>query len=56
MTEFATIILVCENPECPEVGVEKPAMMKLEPSGALPWVVCGVCQADIVSNPNETIE
>lgn len=51
--EFASITLVCDNVECPETGIEKPALMKLEDGGALPWVTCGVCQTDIIPNPND---
>lgn len=54
--EFASVVLVCLEPNCPEAGFEKPAMLKLTESGELPWVTCGVCQADIIPNPNETSE
>lgn len=56
MAEFATIILVCLNPECPETGTEKTSIMRLTDSGQYPWVVCGVCQQDIIPNPNPPIE
>lgn len=51
--EFASIILVCQEPQCPEAGIEKPSLMKLTESGELPWVVCGICQRDIIPSPNE---
>lgn len=51
--EFVSITLVCQTTDCPEIGNEKNTMMKLTDSGELPWVVCGVCQQDIIPNPND---
>ena len=54
--EFASILLICGEAECPNKGIEKWALMRLDEHGCYPWVVCGPCGVDIVPNPHPPAE
>jgi hypothetical protein len=50
--EFASVEVSCETEGCPNNGISANAILKLTDSGDLPWYVCGVCQVDLIPNPD----
>ena len=50
--EFASVEISCKTENCPNNGVPANTMLKLTDSGDLPWYVCGVCQVDLIPNPD----
>ena len=51
--EFASVEISCETVGCPNNGVSCNTMLKLTEDGQLPHLVCGVCQQDLIPNPND---
>jgi len=52
---FATINFQCETDGCPNAALgQMHAMVKLTETGNLPWLVCGVCEIDIIPNPESS--
>lgn len=50
---FASVTFQCETAECPNSQIgDQSIILKLTENGELPWLVCGVCQVDIIPNPN----
>lgn len=54
--EFESVEISCETVGCPNNGVPANTMLKLTDSGDLPWYVCGVCQVDLIPNPDASNE
>ena len=55
--EFASITFTCETDGCPNSLLgEMHSTLKLTESGDLPWFQCGICQVDIIPNPNPPVE
>jgi hypothetical protein len=50
--EFVSIEVSCETVGCPNNGISANAILKLTENGELPWYVCGVCQQDLIPNPD----
>jgi hypothetical protein len=50
--EFVSIEVSCETAGCPNNGISANALLKLTESGQLPHYVCGVCQQDLIPNPD----
>jgi hypothetical protein len=51
--EFVTINFQCDTDGCPNSALgEMHTTLKLTEDGDLPWFICGVCQVDIIPNPN----
>jgi hypothetical protein len=53
--EFASVEVSCKTVECPNNGIPSNTMLKLTESGDLPHYVCGVCQVDLIPNPNPQV-
>jgi hypothetical protein len=51
--EFASVEVSCETEECPSLGIPANTMLKLTEDGQLTGLVCGVCQQDLIPNPND---
>jgi hypothetical protein len=54
--EFVSIEVSCETVGCPNNGISANAMLRLNESGELPHYVCGVCQVDLIPDPNPPVE
>lgn len=51
--ELVSIEFQCNTEGCPNAAIgEMHTTLRLTESGELPWFVCGVCQVDIIPNPN----
>jgi hypothetical protein len=53
--EFVSIEVSCETVGCPNNGISANAILKLTESGDLPHYVCGVCQVDLIPDPNPQV-
>ena len=53
--EFVSIEVSCETIGCPNNGISANTILKLTESGDLPHYVCGVCQADLIPDPNPQV-
>jgi hypothetical protein len=50
--QFASVEVSCETEGCPNLGIPANTILKLTDDGQLPWFVCGVCQQDLIPNPD----
>lgn len=51
--EFASVEISCETVGCPNFGISANTLLRLTDDGQLPHYVCGVCQLDLIPNPEE---
>jgi hypothetical protein len=52
--QFASVTVTCETDNCPNADLgEVSYWVKLNENGELCHLVCGVCQQDLIPNPND---
>lgn len=50
--ELVSIEFQCDTEGCPNAAIgEMHTTLRLTENGDLPWFICGVCQVDIIPNP-----
>jgi len=54
--EFERVEVSCETVGCPNFGIPADTTLRLTEDGQLPHFVCGVCQQDLIPNPDENPE